>query len=236
MNNGLQDSDYTLWSLLCTETHLGGELRGLFVFPLTAIACALSFAIHWQYSSQEGPQRNSDFTVMITIIHWCLRAKTHPCGKVVSAVIIFVFFSGCHYSNSMVITWCALISMNHKCRIIWAAFEQHLSSSWWVQTRPLNSHCLIVWHTISHAIPLQGFSSWKYYLYRVSPPIYVQLVIHILYCAYRNLTTWWVNLATKKYQSHYLCRFQVERSGKQSAQSSRKSDYTIIIALMFWPI
>jgi len=42
-----------------------------------------------------------------------------------------------------------------------------------------------------------GISSWKYYIYGVSLPIYVQLVIHILYCAYGNLTTWWVNLTTK---------------------------------------
>ena len=41
-----------------------------------------------------------------------------------------------------------------------------------------------------------GISSWKYYLYGVSLPIEVQLVIHILYCAYGNLTIWWVNLTT----------------------------------------
>jgi len=41
-----------------------------------------------------------------------------------------------------------------------------------------------------------GISSWKYYRYGVSLPIDPQLVIHILYCAYGNLTTWWVNLTT----------------------------------------
>ena len=41
-----------------------------------------------------------------------------------------------------------------------------------------------------------GISSWRYYLYGVSLPIDVQVVIHILYCAYGNLTTWWVNHTT----------------------------------------
>ena len=42
-----------------------------------------------------------------------------------------------------------------------------------------------------------GILSWKYYLYGVSLPLYVQLVIQILYCANGNLTTWCVNLTTK---------------------------------------
>jgi hypothetical protein len=50
---------------------------------------------------------------------------------------------------------------------------------------------------------------FDHYVYGVSLPRYVQLVVHNLYCAYGNLTTRWANLTTKE-------RFQVERLGNVS--------------------
>jgi len=37
--------------------------------------------------------KDSDYTAMSAIVYWRLHAKTHPGGKVVSAVITFVSFS-----------------------------------------------------------------------------------------------------------------------------------------------
>jgi len=41
--------------------------------------------------------------VVIAVVHWCLRAETHPCGNVVSAVIMFCLRLGRHGS----INWTA---------------------------------------------------------------------------------------------------------------------------------
>ena len=45
----------------------------------------------WQYTSQERPMRECDYTIVIAIVHWHLCTETHPGDKVVSTVIIFVF-------------------------------------------------------------------------------------------------------------------------------------------------
>ena len=50
---------------------------------------------------------DSDYTAMITIMHWCLHAKTHPGGEVVNAVIICCFPSG-HYCS---LNWTAMVEM-----------------------------------------------------------------------------------------------------------------------------
>ena len=54
--------------------------------------------------------------IIITIVHWCLHAKIHSGGKVMSTVN-FCFPSGYHCllnSKSMVVTWRALLGTSHK--------------------------------------------------------------------------------------------------------------------------
>ena len=40
---------------------------------------------------------------MIAVVHWCLRVETHPCGKVVSAVITLCLRFGRHGSSARLI-------------------------------------------------------------------------------------------------------------------------------------
>ena len=80
-----------------------------------------------------------------TVMHWCLRAETHPCGNCVSAVLMFCLRFGRRGSleldqlSCVVITWCVLIGTSHKLATYnytssLAHFEQCLSTSWWMQT------------------------------------------------------------------------------------------------------
>ena len=51
--------------------------------------------------------KDSDYTAMVAVVHWCLGAETHPGSEVVISVIIFCRLSGRHCllnSNSRVIT------------------------------------------------------------------------------------------------------------------------------------
>ena len=68
-----------------TENHLCGGVMSTFVFLLSTIAQVLALAV------QSGlAHKNSDQTFVIAMVHWRLCANTHPCGEVVSAVIIFL--------------------------------------------------------------------------------------------------------------------------------------------------
>ena len=69
-----KDSDYIIViAFMCWpkryETHLDAGVMSTFVLPSTTTAQAPHFEIHWQYSSQERP---TDYTAMITIVHWHL--------------------------------------------------------------------------------------------------------------------------------------------------------------------
>jgi len=67
--------------------------------------------------------------------------------------------------------------------------------------------------TISHAISLQGLQvesiismESHYQFIRSAGNTYFIFVLMESHC-------WWVNLTTKKYQSHYICRFKVRGLG-----------------------
>lgn len=96
-------SDYTIViALVCwpkrinfgAETHLRGGIMSAFVVPLTTIARAPHF----------------HYTAIITIMHWCLRARIHPGGEVVSPVIFWFFF---------------LIAIAHSTRTAWSSRDVH---------------------------------------------------------------------------------------------------------------
>jgi len=111
-----QEKSWRLLARSCKNLARLVYMGSAFVFPTTAIAQAPHFDIYWQYRSQERP------TKILTTLPWWLQLCTDTYMTklnlvVVSAVMIFCFPSGCHCSldtNSMVITWRALIGMNHK--------------------------------------------------------------------------------------------------------------------------
>ena len=140
MNKG---SDYTVvisvlhWPkriILVLKLTLVLELWVLFSshrLPLLDQSLQLLLALKLSGNAHEG----SDYTAMNAVMHWCLGAKTHPAGKVVSAVIIFVFFwlllltrfeqHGPHMWRALIGTRCKLDAY-----VIWAAFEWGLNTSW----------------------------------------------------------------------------------------------------------
>jgi len=86
------------------------------------------------------PHKDSVHIVVIAVLHWCLRAETHPCDNVVSAVIMFCLRFGRHGSleldqlNSVDITWRVLIGTSCKLAAyiytrslaLWTTFEYKL--------------------------------------------------------------------------------------------------------------
>ena len=113
-----------------------------FVSPVVRHRSSAWNNCHWQYSSQE---RHEDFVhiAVIAVVHWCLRAETHPYGNVVRAVIILCLRFGCHglleldQLNGVIITWCALIGT--RCRLaacnctssleLWTTLEYELADA-----------------------------------------------------------------------------------------------------------
>jgi len=100
----------------CAETHLGDGVMSPFVSPLSAIAQAHDPTLIGSGALRKGPRRfcshRSD-----RCVYWRLRVETHPCGNVVSAVIMFCLRFGRHGS----INWtayhhvkCALIGMSRE--------------------------------------------------------------------------------------------------------------------------
>jgi len=85
------------------------ELWALFL-PVVCHCSSAQSNCHPYGSSQERPTKILSTSY---VVHWCLRAETHPCGKVVSAVVMFYLRLGrsgsleLHQLNSMVIM-CAL--------------------------------------------------------------------------------------------------------------------------------
>ena len=84
--------------------------------PLLKCTIQLTSAVQLSGKAHE----DSVQVVVIAVLHWCLCAETHPCGKVVRAVIMFCLRFGRHCSivldqlRSVVITWCALIAASRK--------------------------------------------------------------------------------------------------------------------------
>ena len=76
-----------------------------FVSPLSAITRAHDPTV----ISSVALRTDSVHIIVIAVMHGCLRAKTHPCGIVVNAVIMFCLCFGRHGSlkldqlNSVVI-------------------------------------------------------------------------------------------------------------------------------------
>jgi len=76
-----------------------------FVSPFSAITQAHDPTV----ISSVALRTDSVHIIVIAVMHRCLRAETHPCGNVVSTVIMFCLCFGCHGSleldqlNSVVI-------------------------------------------------------------------------------------------------------------------------------------
>ena len=68
----------------CAEIHLDGVVMSPFVSPLSTIARAHDPAVQLSGKTHE----DSVHILVIAVVHWCLRAETHPCGNVMSAVIM----------------------------------------------------------------------------------------------------------------------------------------------------
>jgi len=74
-----------------------------FIFPLTTRVLASTFI--GSTALRKGPE-DSDYTAMIAFMLSSLGAKTHPGGKVVSAVIIY-FFLLATIAFSIITAWLA---------------------------------------------------------------------------------------------------------------------------------
>jgi len=68
------------------ETHRDSGTNSAIVSRLQLLGRSLPLSLAVQLS--EKVHEDSDYTAMIAVVHWCLRAETHPGGEVVCAVII----------------------------------------------------------------------------------------------------------------------------------------------------